>query len=505
MNRLLLVLSCLLPFYTIAGVSVTSKRILTLGIRHESNTFSTGRTKLADFQIKRGREVLKEVAWARLADSAGVELIPTLHAYAWPGGVVERNAFDLLKNEILEAVRKSGRLDGIYMEMHGALHVEGYADAQETLTREIRMIVGPQVLISASFDLHGNISPGFVAHLNLLTAYRTAPHRDIEETKERAMRLLLDALDKNLHPQIASVTIPILVPGEKSTSDEQPLRSFYEALPAFSEKEGILDASILVGYCWADLPRSAMRVFVLASDRKFVDFAQREAEKMADQIWAHRAEMQIKVPSGSFAAMWQKARRSKAATVFISDSGDNTTAGAPGDNTTVLNYLLEQKARNVLVAGIVDPQAFEICRDKKVGDSVSLQLGGKVDYSHSTPVKIKAKLLAKSPDSSIDTKRGSVLVDMNGLHVAILNNRRSFTELRDFTDLAIDPLSYKVVIVKLGYLFPQLNKIAPESLMALTTGFCNLDIARLPFKQVHHPSYPVNEKMKWKAEGSELY
>ena len=159
------------------------KRVLTLGISHESNTFSTLLTKESDFNVLRGADVLKDQLWAEVFKKADIELIPTLHADGWPGGVVERSAFENFRKEILDGIKNAGKLDGIYMDMHGALHVEGYEDAQASLIKEIRELTGKDVLISGSFDLHGNPSSDFAEKIDLMTAYRTAPHMAGHQTQ----------------------------------------------------------------------------------------------------------------------------------------------------------------------------------------------------------------------------------------------------------------------------------------------------------------------------------
>ena len=227
------------------------KRVLTLGIRHESNTFSTLLTKESDFKVLRGADVLKDELWAGVFKNANIELVPTLHAYAWPGGVVERSAFENFMDEILAGIKSAGHLDGIYMDMHGALHVAGYEDAQATLIQKIRDVAGKDILIAGSFDLHGNLSPDFVKNIDLITAYRTAPHRDGAETKARAAQMLTDALKYGWKPHIEYVVIPILVPGEKSITEVEPLHSIYAQIPDVAKKEGLIDASIFAGYCWA--------------------------------------------------------------------------------------------------------------------------------------------------------------------------------------------------------------------------------------------------------------
>ncbi len=473
------------------------KRVLTLGIGHESNTFSTILTKESDFNILRGIDVLRGELWVDVFKNAGIEVIPTLHAHAWPGGVVERSAFDNFREEIIKDIKNAGKLDGIYMDMHGALHVEGYDDAQASLIKDIRDIVGNKVLIAGSFDLHGNPSPEFVENIDLITAYRTAPHRDGAETRARAAKLLVDALKFGLKPHIESVVIPILVPGEKSITEVEPLHSIYAQIADICKIEGLIDVSIFAGYCWADLPRSAMRVFVVAKDKKYSAIAKNEAIHLAQQIWESRKRLKLDVPSGSIDEMILKSQEYPGKTVFISDSGDNTTAGAPGDNTQVLDALLQHKSKNALMAGIVDPQVLKDCIQAGVGNKISLNLGGKVDNVFCKPIKITAVVLFISPDSVMVTDRGAAVVETEGVKTVILKTRRSFVTVNDFKEAGLNPLDYDIVVVKLGYLFPELRDMAPVHLMALTSGFCNLDMGALPFKNVHRPCYPLDIDMVW--------
>lgn len=476
-------------------------RILTCGIRHESNTFSTLRTGLSDFKVCRGPEVLAERhLWSEyLLNEKDVELIPVLHAYAWPGGIVTQEAYEKFKYEILQAVENAGALDGIYLDMHGALHVDGYSDAQSDLIKSTRALVGDDVVISASFDLHGNPSDEFVKGLDLVTCLRTAPHRDDEETKLRAVKNLLKVLRQGLHPQMAYVMIPVLVPGEKSITEVEPLRPIYASLEDIEQKKGIMDASVFVGYAWADLPRSAMRVFVVAEDSEFVNKAKETALQLANRIWDVRGQMTLDVESGSAEAMIERAKQLPQTTVFISDSGDNTTAGAPGDNSQVIEALLKKKVDKALFAGLVDEEAYHKCLEAGINGKITLELGGKKDTVFGRPLTVEVKVKAMVPNSLLASTQGAVLVESEGVDIVIINSRRSFTTLHDFENIGLDPLDYKIVVVKLGYLYPELRDIAPVHLMALTSGFCNLDMRSLPFKQVNRPIYPLDLDMTWHA------
>ncbi len=500
MKRLILYISSGLLLFSAFSCKTEhrQKRVLTLGIRHESNTFSTLLTKESDFKVLRGADVIKDQLWADVFKKANIEIIPTLHAYAWPGGVVERKAFESFRNEILDSIKNAGQLDGIYMDMHGALHAEGFEDAQATLIKEIRDIVGKKILISGSFDLHGNLSPDFVKNIDLITAYRTAPHRDGAETRARAAQMLAEALEFGYRPHIESVVIPILVPGEKSITEVEPLHSIYTQIPDIIKNEGLIDVSIFAGYCWADLKRSAMRVFVVAKNKQYSTVAKNAAGSLAQQIWSNREKLELDVPSGSIDEMIIKSEDYPGKTVFISDSGDNTTAGAPGDNTQVLDALLKHKAENALMAGIVDSEALHACIDAGVGKSIRINLGGRVDTVFGKPLKINAKVVFVSPDSVMITDRGAAVIETDGVKTVILKSRRSFIEIKDFKEVGLNPVDFRIVVVKLGYLYPELRDIAPVHLIALTTGFCNLDMRSLPFKNVNRPSYPLDIDMVWK-------
>ncbi len=311
--------------------------------------------------------------------------------------------------------------------------------------------------------------------------------------------MLSEAMNKRLKPYIASVEIPILVPGEMSITEVEPLKSIYSQIPEVSGKEGLMDVSIFAGYCWADLNRSAMRVFVVASDKKFADKANREAALLAQQIWEKRESLILDVPSGSIEEMIVKASEYDN-TVFISDSGDNTTAGAPGDNPQVLEALIRHNVKNTLFAGIVDEEALKQCKNTGINNEIDLVVGGKVDNVFGKPFAIKGKVIYLPSDSLIGTNHESAILDVNGIKVVIMNSRRSFVTLRDFEELDINPLDFNIVVVKLGYLYPELRDIAPVHLIALTSGFCNLDMRTLPFKRVTRPVYPLDLDMTWQSQ-----
>lgn len=482
-------------------------RILSGGIRHESNTFCPIPTTEESFNLRRGPAALEGSEWAKTLEAAGVEIIPTLHADSPPFGVVSRATYEKFKQEILDGARQAEPLDGVYLDMHGALHAEGYEDAQADLVKSLRAVVGEDALISASFDLHGNLSTEFVSELNIATGYRTAPHVDAVETRVRAVRLLLEAIQQDRRPLVELIQVPILIPGEKGVTASEPLKSLYPELPAVADKAGLLDASMFVGMAWTDVPRASMSVVVVAEDASHREAARQEAHRLAGRLWERRADLKFDVPVDTLDGALDTAVQAPESTVFITDSGDNTTAGAAGDTTLVLKRLLEKGVEDAVVAGIVDAEAVQACGQAGVGNRVKLTVGGKIDTVFGEPLTIEGIVRYVTPageGGSASVAPGlrrptgrSAVVEVNGILAVLVSVRRAFTAPKHFEDVGIDPLAHKIVIVKLGYLFQALRDIAPRTIMALTPGFGNQVVEKLPYDNIRRPIYPLDPEMSW--------
>ncbi|MCH8293231.1 M81 family metallopeptidase, partial [Candidatus Poribacteria bacterium] len=180
-------------------------RIAIGGISHEGTTFSPLLTGMKDLVVQRGEDILPKGGLKQLYDENGVKLIPTLFARGTPSGIIEKETYLSLKNELLEKLASAGQLDGVCLALHGAMEVEDIGDGESDLVGAIRAVVGDDVLISASLDLHGNITPELIEATDILTALRTAPHRDGQETRYRAASLLIRALKDGLKPETAFI------------------------------------------------------------------------------------------------------------------------------------------------------------------------------------------------------------------------------------------------------------------------------------------------------------
>ena len=465
-------------------------RIALGGIATESCTFSPTPTTLDYFNILRGDEMLQNYPF--LSQWPQPDFLPTLHARAIPGGPVEMDAYRQIKAEFLERLAALGPVDGLYLQMHGAMNVLGMDDAEGDWIEAAREVVGPDCLISASFDLHANISQREIDNLDMLTTYRTAPHIDYMETREKAVTMLLQSLREGFRPSMAWAFVPVVLPGEKTSTEWEPGLSLYAGLPDVDRIDGVMDASIFVGYVWADEPRAHAAIVVTGTAR---DVIEREAEKLARQYWSLRDQFRFGVRAGSIDETIAWALEAPESTVFISDSGDNPTAGGVNDVPVFLGRLLAHDVPDAVMASIADEAAVARCYEAGVGAQIAVSLGGKLDTVHAQPLPVTGTVLFL--DEAADRQQRQAVLQIDGVKAIITERRTPFHYIADFQRLGIEPLAHKIVVVKVGYLVPDLKAAAPLALMALSPGAVDQAIERLPFKRIQRPIYPLDADMSW--------
>jgi microcystin degradation protein MlrC len=462
-------------------------RIAIGGIATESCTFSTLPTKLKDFTISHAEDALFWERYPFLKDYPEIEFVGTVVAKALPGGSVTADAYTAIKQDLLSQLREKGQFDGVYLDMHGAMNVQGMDDAEGDWYAAVREVVGDKCLIAASYDLHGNISERIMQTLDVITGYRTAPHVDVIETRQRAMALLVQCLLQGIRPKKAFVKIPVGLPGEKTSTEWEPGAAIYQQIALKIDGDAVMDATIQVGYVWADEPRMTACTIALGQDEEAIRHV---ATELAALYWQHRADFQFGVPALSIDDCIQQAMQDSVKPVLISDSGDNPTAGGVGDVTVFLQRSLGLNPPDMVYASIPDPAAVATCIFAGVGAKVTLALGGK---RHSQPLPIPATVEFVLPTRN----NRQVVVKNGGVRIIITEKRTPFHYRQQFIDLGIVPEEHAIIVVKIGYLVPELKAIAQKAYLALSPGAVNQDIVRLPYKRIQRPCYPFDADMTW--------
>lgn len=475
-------------------------RVAICGLAIESSTFSPAQSTEESFRVRRGQEVFNYYPFlsADSVDRNRAHWFPALRGHAIPGGIVTREAYEKLVTETLDSLRKNLPYDGIFFDIHGAMSVVGLDDPEGDFIVRIREVVGKKAIISTSMDLHGSATERLAQNTDLITCYRLAPHDDALESKQRALENLLERLEngKGKPKYKAWIPVPILLPGEKTSTRVEPGKSLYAKVAPIADQEGVVDAAIWIGYAWADEPRNKAYVMVTGDDREKVI---KGAEFLAKSFWDVRNEFEFVAPVATLDECLDKAIASDKHPFLISDMGDNPTAGGAGDVTWTLTELLKrpefktEKGPSLIYASIPGPDFVEKAKSAGVGNHVEGFAGAAIDNRFAQPVKLSGTVKA-IVESDSDAKT-EVVVQVGSIQVIVTEKRKPYHYEKDFTRLGLNPRETDIVVVKIGYLVPELYDMRADWLMALTPGGVDQDLERLGHKRIDRPMFPLDKDM----------
>jgi microcystin degradation protein MlrC len=483
-------------------------RILIGAIGHESNTFTPFLTTLEDFHVSYGSDIF-ERPWRRgsldgiitTLRAHDVELVPTVAAGAMPGGVVERTVYEQFKGAVLEKAQGVG---GVCLYLHGAMRAEGLDYCENDLLRDLRAKIGPRVPIAIALDMHANIVAEMVANVDAMVAYHTAPHTDAFETGVRAAEMLLHILGGG-QTQMGFAKVPFLLPGEMAQTALDPMASMMKLVEELEGHPDVLSVSLANGHCWADVPDIGVAAVVVT--RGDAELAQTEANRLAATFWERRAEFGISAEAYPVPEAIEQALSAPESTVFLSDSGDNPGAGGTTDVPIVLEELLARGATNVLFASIWDIAAVKACATAGVGQKVTFSIGGKLDTRHGTPLEVtgSVRLLTDGYDYQGGIRKPPMrtqaepiaVLNIEGVDVILSSNRLSFVDPLQLRSLGLEPLEYRIVVLKRGYLTAPFQAISERSILALSPGATNCDVTQMEFRRVQRPMYPLDPDAAW--------
>lgn len=475
-------------------------RIAIAGLGIESSTFSPALTEEPAFHARYDTGVFTAYSFMS-ADSAfrhRAQWLPAVQGKSLPGGAVTREAYESLVGKMLDSLKKHLPYDGLWYDIHGAMSVVGLDDPEADMLRRIRQVVGTKTLISTSMDLHGNVSEDLAKNSDLITCYRMAPHEDAMDTKRRAVQNLLDRLEsgKGRPGFKAWIPIPVLLPGEKTSTRIEPGKSVYQAVTPAAAQEGIIDAAIWVGYAWADEPRNHAVVMVTGDDK---DKVTHTAEDLAHRFWNARKQFAFVAPTAPWNVAIDSALKSVKHPFFISDMGDNPTAGGAGDVSWTLTQILarpEFKAPggpSLIYASIPGPALVAKALAVGVGGHVEGVAGAAVDARFAPPVPISGtveSVVSGDKDAEVEA-----VIRVGSVHVIVTQKRKPYHKEQDFTRLGLHPRNTDIVVVKIGYLEPELYAMRKDWIMALTPGGVDQDIEHLPYKRIQRPMFPMDPNM----------
>lgn len=471
------------------------KRIFVARFAHETNTFHPVPTSTWQFTQAGG---IKLKSW----ENAEFNIIPGVSAFPDGGGLLLEKPCREAMDKVIGSLQKSMPVDAIFLQLHGAMYADGIGHAETVLAGEMRRLVGPSIPIACTFDLHGNIPNRLGQYGDILVGLKTAPHTDGTETAEHAGRILRDTLQGEVHPVSYVLPIPIIVQGEKAMTTSEPFGSLVEEAKRI-EKEGIpgysqsiLAATLFAGCAWTDAPDTGMSVMITADGS--VEAARAAAVYLARKIWDVRHQFHYGCETAELEEGISRAVNAKEKTVFLTDSGDNVTASTPGDLPIVLRHLVEKKIGNTVVACINDSAAVQKCIEAGKGKRIHISIGATIEKRYGPPLDAEAdvKRVIQEPKMAV--------VRIGGIEVILTDGPSTFTNPSQFEQCGINPLERRIVVVKMGYLYPGLRKIAPRYIMLLTPGSGDMRIEKLAYVRLRRPIFPLDQDTQFNLTGIRL-
>jgi microcystin degradation protein MlrC len=485
-------------------------RIAIAGFMHESNTFNPLLTDRAAFvaqSLTEGADLLDEWREAHhevggfleAARVEGFEPVPLLMAWATPSGPVTDAVFDEITGRMSEMLRES-RADGLLLALHGAMVAQSHLDADGEVMTRLRRLVGPDLPIGVTLDLHGNLSQRLIDRCDLAVAYRTNPHVDQRECGRRAASLLVRRLRGEIRPCQALAKPPLIVNIMAHDTSRPPLRPFMEAARALEEQPGILAASLLPGFAYADVPQMGPSVAIVSDGDP--ELARRSADQLGEELWQARGRFTVPLPDA--AAAVAQALRADNRPVVLVDTGDNVGGGSAGDGTVILSELLAQGATDGVVC-LYAPEEVKQCLAAGTDKEVSLLVGGKVDRLHGDPLPVTGRvhLLHDGTYVEPEVRHGgrrtnrmgaTAVVELPGRNLLVLNSlRHPPFSLGQLTCLGIRPSEQRILVVKAAIAYKAAyTPIAGSIIEVDTPGLTAVNPERFAYRHIRRPLYPLS-------------
>jgi microcystin degradation protein MlrC len=485
-------------------------RIAIAGFMHESNTFNPLLTDRAAFEaqsltfgsalLDEWRDAHHEVGgFLEAARVEGFEPVPLLMAWATPAGPVADDVFDEITAKLCDLLRDS-HADGLLLALHGAMVAQSHLDADGEILARLRRAVGRELPIAVTLDLHGNLSQKLIDHCDLAVAYRTCPHIDQRECGRRAASLLVRRLRGEIRPCLALAKPSLLLNIMTHDTSLPPLRPFMDAARALEQQPGILAASLLPGFAYADVPQMGPSILVVSDGDP--ERARQVADRLAGDLWQAREQLSVPLPNAATAVM--QALHADKRPVVLVDTGDNVGGGSAGDGTTLLRELLRQGAAESVVC-LYAPEQVKQCAAAGVDKELSLVVGGKVDRLHGEPLPVTGRVRVLHDGTYIEPEvrhggrrvnhmGATAVVELPGRNLLVLNSlRHPPFSLGQLTCLGIKPQQQRILVVKAAIAYKAAYAPIAGTIIAVDTpGLTAVNPQRFTYRHIRRPLYPLS-------------
>jgi microcystin degradation protein MlrC len=485
-------------------------RVAVLGFHHESNTFAPVPASLDQFMaagLVEGDQLVADYAesHATLAgfieacrDADDIDMHALVYADLNPMGTITEEAFEMIVGRMMDRLRDNGPWDAVLLALHGAAVAEHIRDVDGEILERTRALVGPEVTIGVTFDMHANVSARMVEIPDVVNTYMTNPHLDARLRAVQTAELTFRAVRGEIHPVARHASPPLIVNILRQGTSDSPMRELVSRALAAQDLPGVLSVSVAEGFPYADVEEMGMS-FLAVTDGD-PDLAAAIARDLADAAWAVRADLQ-----GDGVAIDDALRTANASEqrpVVLLDVGDNVGGGSPADSTHVLSAAKRLEIGE-LFHSLCDPDAVDHCHAAGIGARVSLEVGGKTDRLHGDPVAVVGRIdhlddgRFEEPTATHGGKRffdvgpRAVLVTDDGYTLLLTSRPLGNTSLQELRSAGIEPLAMRIIVAK-GVQSPRgaYEPIAAKMIQLDSPGCTSAVVADLRYAHRRRPMYP---------------
>ena len=503
---------------------MSGKKIAIAGFQHETNTFAPMPTTYAEFEmggswpaLTSGQDIFSTFEGLNIPVSGFIaaaddwELVPLLWTAAEPAGYVATAGFNTIMDRLCSQLQSMvNDIDGVYLDLHGAMVVEDYEDGEGEIVRRVREVVGDNIPIAVSLDLHGNLFPAFFDICDVVTIYRTYPHIDMADTGRRACKLLRQRIAHGGPLAKAFRQLDYLISLPTQSTMREPARKLYGSLSSIDES-AVLSADIALGFPPADIEHCGASLVCYGTDQTAYDHY---AKQLHDEM--DRLEDDFENPMISAAKAVQQAGLLAATAdkpVVICDPQDNPGAGASGDTTGLLRALIDGGARDAWFGMLWDPQAAALAHEQGVGAVFDVSLGGRFSDGAPQNEPLASRVIVERVTDGNFTFTGPMYAgataqlgpmallkidrDDCDVHVIVSTVRTQNADCEIFRTMGIDPQQKKILVVKsTAHFLADYEPIACEIIFAKASGLNPCVLDHVTYQNLRHgvrlgPNGPV--------------
>ena len=482
-------------------------RIAVGAFLHETNTFAPTKATYADFvhgggwpAMALGDGVLRVMrninsgiaGFIEQAEAKGWEMVPTISCGASPSAHVTEDAYERIAKVMVDGIAAARPIDGVYLDLHGAMVTEHFDDGEGEILARVRKVIGKELPLVVSLDLHANVTPDMVEHADALIAYRTYPHVDMADTGKACAKHLALMLKTKASFAKAFRQLPFLIPISWQCTNDQPTEGIYEQL-ARLQSDAVPTLSFAPGFPAADFAHCGPSVFAYGRTQADADAA---ADAIAALVMSHEDDFDghIYTPDDGVRHAMELAKTARKP-VVIADTQDNPGAGGDSDTTGMLRALVRNNAVRAATGVIYDPQSAKAAHQAGVGATVTLTLGGKSGIPGDAPYQESfvveqlsdGKFVASGPYyGGRDMDMGpSACLRIGDVRVVVSSHKAQLADQSMYRYVGIEPTEQAILVNKSSVHFrADFEPIAEKLLICAAPGAMPADTASLPWTRL---------------------